>query len=125
MKMDDQLDKMRAGFSWLEVRDWWRVVMNNNACERCRSQDISRRFTKRYDMVYTNPFAGSSCHTSFHFLEPIHVFYIGTNMYGQGMQTGWPRVRSSIAAGCSETFQTGPEAHPVIFKMGIVCLSQG
>ena len=46
MKMDHKLDRMTAGFSWLEVGDWWRVVMNNNAYERCRSQDISRRFTK-------------------------------------------------------------------------------
>jgi len=51
MKMDHKLDRMTAGFSWLEVGDWWRVVVNSNAYERCRSQDISRRLTKWYVMV--------------------------------------------------------------------------
>jgi len=70
-------------------------------------------------------FAGSFCYTNFHFSEPLHVFYIGTAMYGRGMQTGWPGVRTSIAAGFAETFQTGTEAHLANCTVGTACLSQG
>jgi hypothetical protein len=45
MKMDHKLDRMTAGFSWLEAGDSW-LVVNNNAYERWRNQDISRLFTK-------------------------------------------------------------------------------
>ena len=46
MNIDHKWDRMTAGCSWVEVGDKWRVVVNTNVCERCGSQDISRRFTK-------------------------------------------------------------------------------